>query len=57
LSRPIGGKVDSRPALTMTTDGGDVIGEFVAEPGKVYAVAGSGPPQSARTWGIFARRA
>ncbi|WP_165982400.1 class I SAM-dependent methyltransferase [Dankookia rubra] len=55
-SRPVGGKVDPQPVLVLTTEGGDAGGEFLAEPGKVYAVVGTGPWQPARTWGILARR-
>lgn len=54
-SRPIGGRVDPQPVLSMTTEGQDITGEFLAEPGKVYAVIASGPAQPVRTWGVFAR--
>jgi hypothetical protein len=57
VARPVGGAREPRPVLSLATEGGDVAGEFTAEAGKVYAVIARGPPQSARTWGLFARRA
>jgi SAM-dependent methyltransferase len=56
-ARPVGGAREPRPVLSLATEGGAVSGEFTAEPGKVYAVVARGPRQSARTWGLFARRA
>lgn len=56
-ARPVGGAREPRPVLSLATDGQGVSGAFAAEAGKVYAVIARGPPQSSRTWGLFARRA
>lgn len=57
LARPVGGVAMAHPAMAIPSGTGEMVAEFTAEPGMIYAVVGHGGERRARDWAVFARRA